>query len=55
MAEDPGSAQLRQQLEAEYERQAQAIQFHIPAYADQPPSDGSLPSRANKKKKRSDK
>lgn len=54
---DPGSAELRRQLEAEYERQAQAIQFRIPAFADQPPADGSLPQPANpgNKKKRAGK
>jgi hypothetical protein len=32
---DPAHAALRQSLEAEYEKQARAIDFKIPAYADQ--------------------
>jgi arylsulfatase A-like enzyme len=33
---DPGSADLRRRLEAEYDRQAQAIEFRIPDFADAP-------------------
>jgi arylsulfatase A-like enzyme len=33
---DPGSADLRRRLEAEYDRQARAIEFHIPDFADTP-------------------
>lgn len=33
---EPGSADLRRQLEAEYDRQSQAIDFRIPDFADKP-------------------
>lgn len=47
LATDPRYAELRKSLEAEYEKQSQAIGFRIPAFADVPPADGSLPSRGN--------
>ena len=40
LAADPAHAELRRNLEAEYDRQARAIDFKIPAHADQPPGDG---------------
>jgi arylsulfatase A-like enzyme len=40
---DPESAGLRRELEAEYDRQAKAISFHIPEFADDPKKDGPRP------------
>lgn len=34
--DDPAAAGLREQLEAEYDRQAKAIGFHVPDFADKP-------------------
>lgn len=55
LANDPSHAELRKSLEAEYAKQSQAIGFSIPAFADVPPADGSLPGfgggKANVKKK----
>ena len=50
LAADPAHADLRRSLEAEYEKQSQAIGFRIPEYADTPPADGSLPDPSRKKK-----
>lgn len=36
LAADPAASQLRRDLEAEYDRQAQSIDFRIPAFADNP-------------------
>jgi arylsulfatase A-like enzyme len=36
---DPAAADLRRRLEMEYDRQAEAIQFRIPAFADDPKKD----------------
>lgn len=44
LANDPAHAELRKTLEAEYDRQARAIGFQIPPFADMPPADGSLPT-----------
>jgi arylsulfatase A-like enzyme len=52
LAADPTHAELRKSLEAEYERQSQAIGFRIPAFADVPPADGSLPTPGKAKKKK---
>jgi arylsulfatase A-like enzyme len=49
---DPAHAELRKLLEAEYEKQSQAISFRIPDFADMPPADGSLPDPAKTKKKK---
>jgi arylsulfatase A-like enzyme len=43
LAADPAHAELRKSLEAEYQKQSQAIGFRIPEFADMPPADGSLP------------
>lgn len=53
LAADPAYAELRKTLEAEYDKQAKAIRFQVPAFADQPPADGSLPTtkKAETKKK----
>jgi arylsulfatase A-like enzyme len=37
LIQDPNSAELRRRLEAEYDRQARAIDFRIPEFADVPP------------------
>ncbi len=44
LATDPAHSDLRKSLEAEYEKQSQAIGFRIPDFADVPPADGSLPN-----------
>jgi hypothetical protein len=36
LSREPGSADLRRRLEAEYDRQSQAIEFRIPDFADKP-------------------
>jgi arylsulfatase A-like enzyme len=41
--DDPKHADLRRELEAEYERQASAIGFRIPEFADDPNSDEAKP------------
>ncbi len=48
LANDPNHAELRKSLEAEYDKQAKAIGFHIPESADVPPADGSLPGNPGK-------
>lgn len=52
LAADPAHAELRKSLEAEYARQAEAIDFRIPDFADKPPADGSLPKPQKAKPKR---
>jgi arylsulfatase A-like enzyme len=52
LAADPAHAELRKSLEAEYEKQSQAINFRIPEFADMPPADGSLPSPGKSKPKK---
>jgi arylsulfatase A-like enzyme len=52
LATDPNYAELRKSLEAEYERQARAINFRIPDFADMPPADGSLPNPGNSNPKK---
>jgi arylsulfatase A-like enzyme len=47
LAADPASAELRKKLEAEYERQAAAIAFKVPDFADRTPS----PNEESPKKK----
>ncbi len=61
LAKAPEAADLRARLEAEYGRQAAAVGFRIPDFADQPPAEGSLPSpkdasekKSGKKKKKSE-
>jgi arylsulfatase A-like enzyme len=44
LAKTPEAAELRARLEAEYDRQAKALDFRIPDFADKPPADGSLPA-----------
>lgn len=46
---DPAAADLVKQLEAEYDRQAKAVNFHIPAYADKP---GDAPPKGGAKAKK---
>jgi len=55
LASDPAHADLRKSLEAEYEKQAKAIDFKIPDNADKPPADGSLPTPKNKAGKKNKK
>lgn len=52
LAADPAYADLRKKLEAEYDKQAKAIDFKIPDYADKPAADGqeSAKKKAGKKK-----
>ena len=52
LAADPAHAELRKSLEAEYEKQSQAVNFRIPEFADMPPADGSLPSPGKSKQKK---
>ena len=47
---DSASTDLRKQLEAEYDKQAAAIQFTVPPYADKP-GDADQPAKTRKKKK----
>jgi arylsulfatase A-like enzyme len=51
LAADPAAADLRKKLEAEYERQAAAIAFQIPDFADRTPAPGeeSPKKKAGKK------
>jgi arylsulfatase A-like enzyme len=51
LAADPAHAELRKSLEAEYQKQAQAVGFRIPEFADMPPADGSLPGPKKAKAK----
>ena len=51
LAADPAYAELRKSLDTEYERQATAIGFRIPDFADKPPADGSLPKPKKARKK----
>lgn len=37
LADDPAHRSLRRRMEAEFERQAEAVEFRIPDYADEPP------------------
>jgi arylsulfatase A-like enzyme len=39
LIDDPGARDLRRELEAEYERQAKAVDFRIPDFADDPKND----------------
>ena len=41
LATDPAAADLRRKLEAEYDKQAKAIDFKIPTFADQPAPAGT--------------
>jgi arylsulfatase A-like enzyme len=52
LAADPAYADLRKKLEAEYDKQAKAIDFKIPDYADKPAADGQegTKKKAGKKK-----
>jgi arylsulfatase A-like enzyme len=52
LSADPAYADLRKQLEAEYDKQARAIDFKIPDYADKPAADGQegAKKKAGKKK-----
>ena len=52
LATDPAYADLRKKLEAEYDKQAKAIDFKIPDYADKPAADGQegTKKKAGKKK-----
>jgi arylsulfatase A-like enzyme len=49
LAADPEYAALRQSLEAEYEKQAKAIQFQIPPFADKPAPNTNTPGKADGK------
>ena len=50
LAADAASADLRRKLEAEYDKQAKAIGFVIPDFADKPPAAGEEPRRKGAKK-----
>ncbi len=52
LAADPAYAGLRQRLEAEYDKQAKAVDFRIPDFADKPSASGeaSGKKKAGKKK-----
>jgi arylsulfatase A-like enzyme len=52
LAADPAYADLRKKLEAEYDKQAKAIDFKIPDHADKPTADGEqgAKKKAGKKK-----
>jgi arylsulfatase A-like enzyme len=41
LAADPAYADLRKKLEAEYDKQAKAIDFKVPTFADQPAPAGT--------------
>ena len=45
LAADPAHASLRQSLEAEYEKQAKAINFQIPPFADKPAPEAGTPRK----------
>jgi arylsulfatase A-like enzyme len=51
LATDPAYAELRKKLEAEYERQAKAIEFKIPDSADKPAAEGAKKKAGKKKAK----
>lgn len=51
LAADPAHREMRRRLEAEYDRQAAAIDFRIPDVADTPPADG-LPVKNRKQPSR---
>ncbi|MEY4272311.1 MAG: hypothetical protein RL250_1177, partial [Verrucomicrobiota bacterium] len=50
LASDPAYADLRKKLEAEYERQAKAIDFKIPDFADKPAAGGEESRKKGAKK-----
>ena len=52
LAADPAYADLRKKLEAEYDKQAKAIDFKVPDYADKPGAEGEegAKKKAGKKK-----
>jgi arylsulfatase A-like enzyme len=52
LAHDPAYAGLRQKLEAEYARQAQAVDFRIPDFADKPPGPGETAGKKKAGKKK---
>ncbi len=49
LAKDPAAAALREQLDAEFAKQAAAIDFKIPAFADTPPAPGAEPPKRGRK------
>jgi len=51
LASDPAAADLRQKLESEYDKQAKAIAFKIPTFADQPAPAGTEPPKKKAGKK----
>ena len=52
LAADPAYADLRKQLEAEYAKQAKAIDFKIPDFADKPGEANEGPKKKPGKKKK---
>jgi arylsulfatase A-like enzyme len=52
LAGDPTYADLRQKLEAEYVKQAKAIDFAIPEFADKPPAGGETAAKKKTAKKK---
>ena len=52
LAQDPAYADLRKKLEAEYDRQAKAVDFRIPEYADKPAADGQEGAKKKAVKKK---
>ena len=51
LAADPAEGTRRVQLEAEYDRQAKAVDFRVPDYADKPAAAGGAPKGKGKKKR----
>jgi arylsulfatase A-like enzyme len=52
LAADPAYAGLRQRLEAEYVKQAKAIEFMIPEFADKPSAAGDSAGKKKSGKKK---
>jgi arylsulfatase A-like enzyme len=52
LAADPAYAELRQRLEAEYVKQAKAIEFMIPEFADKPSAAGDSAGKKKSGKKK---
>lgn len=52
LAADPAHAELRKKLESEYDRQAKAIDFKVPDFADKPAAEGAEPAKKKAGKKK---
>jgi len=51
LARDAAHKELLAQMQAEYDRQAKAVAFEVPSFADQPDADASVPKTKKKGKK----